>query len=292
VTYTVGPCAAADMCRAWDPIGQQPATAEGHLLCEVCLRVAEQAVRALPYDWRDLEGLIPPGARVWDGQPHSRGEPPVPINTHVEALQRAVWWAAEAWEDVVREHARLADPPRRRPGPPVTRWQVEPDGTTQVVAVDGRLEHPSALGRKLRPGLADVVRACRALAPRMALLADLPGPFPMCDYPLAAFMKADLAEEETTRYRAITVSQRTGWQGVLDLTRLHQRSVATLGLTRPVRRLPGTCPDKACGRADLRQDPPVMFRDEQPVYCGWCAATMTYDDYARANDLAGLAGRR
>ena len=59
-----------------------------------------------------------------------------------------------------------------------------------------------------------------------------------------------------------------------------------------MRRLPGVCWE--CGHREvLRQDQPKFKGDEQQVYCEWCAATCTYEDYARDTGLNRLLeGRR
>lgn len=257
-------CAAGEQCRAYDWAAEVPEEAGPHALGEACLRAAEHAARALPADWRDLEQMIPKALSVWgDGQPRGGGAaPPIPLNDGVEALQRAIWWVTTAWEEVARDMHRLADAPRRRPGPRVRRFVAGADGAVRVVQVDGRVEHPSALARPMRPGPVDVVRAVRILAPRLGSLSDLPGQA-LHDYPLT--VEGDGEE-------------RAGWQGVMDLIALHQRATAVLSLTAPIRRLPGWC--GACGAQDtLRQDQPRHLGDEQPVQCGNCAALTTYDDY-------------
>lgn len=235
MTYTVGPCRAGELCRVFHPT-TGPEDAEGHSLGPACLRAGGFAVQSLPADYRDLEQLIPRSLGEWsDGQPRGHSVP-APINLHVEALQRSIWWVVTAWEEVVRDQDRLSDPPSRvRPGPAV-------------------------------------VRACAVLAPRVGMVSDL-RPVELQDYPPAT-------EEESHRFKIITHVSRWGWQGVLDLIRLHQRARSVLGLTAPVRRLPGVC--GGCGRDSLRQDQPRYQGDEQPVYCHNCALTMSYDEYSRS----------
>lgn len=236
MTYTVGPCAAAEACRAYDRHTGQPGDADRHALCNPCLRPAAFAAQVLPRDWLDLEQLLPKPISGWgDGQPHAHGGHPTPINLAAEALQRAIWWTVTAWEDVARDLHRLSDPPPRgvRDGPAVHR-------------------------------------ACAILAPRLGALSDLPA-VAMLDYPLSD-------PDEATHWRLHTHAQVPGWLGVLHLTRLHQHATAMLGLTHPVRHLPGGC---ECGHDDLRQDQPRFRGDEQPVYCGACARQWPYDDYRR-----------
>jgi len=272
MTYSVGPCAAAEHCRAYDRHTSQPGDAERHTLCDTCLRVAAFAVGALPRDWLDLEQLLPKPIGVWgDGQPHGHSGAPIPLNLAAEALQQAIWWASTAWEDVARGMDRLSDLPRRRPSPKRRQWMVDGGGQAVRAWRYIRLEHPSATARAMRPGPADVVRACAILAPRIGVLSDV-DPVQMQDYPLAD-------PDEATVLSGHTFADVPGWQGVLDLARLHQRASAMLGLTQPVRRLPGSC--SGCGQDDLRQDQPRFRGDEQLVYCGWCARTWSYDEYRR-----------
>lgn len=234
VTY-IGPCVADQACRAYNPT-TGPEDTDQHALGPACLRAGEHATRSLPADWRDLEQLLPRPIGVWgDGQPHGHPGPPTPINLAVEALQRAIWWTATAWEEVARDMHHLSDPPLRvREGPAL-------------------------------------VRACHILAPRLGALSDL-GEHTMQDYPCAD-------DDEAHRHGVITYTMRTGAQAVHDLIRLHQRAVSMLGLTAPVRRLPGWCVH--CGREELRQDQPRWVGDEQLVYCHWCAAVSTYGEYQR-----------
>jgi hypothetical protein len=127
------------------------------------------------------------------------------------------------------------------------------------------------------------------LAPRLGLLSDV-GEQVMVDYPLDALVgplerrrgkQAHERWDTVRRHRAMTYATIPGWRGVLDLGELHTRAVGVLGLTAPVRRLPGVCPARGCRREELRQDQPRYRGDEQPVYCGWCGHGMSMDDYRR-----------
>jgi hypothetical protein len=244
-------------------------------LCTGCLNEAERAIQALPADWRDLEQLLPPSLGVWgDGQPHAAGkaEAPIPLNLHAEELQANIWWSLTAWEEVVRDRAGLSDVPRRPPPRRlVSRFVVAPNGDIRRAKFDATVEHPTALARPMRPGPADVVRAARILAPRVAMLSTL-GPVEMVSYPLAA-------ADQLHQHGGLRYAHVPGWQGVLDLTRLHRRAVATLGLTQPVRLVPGDCSN--CGRPDLRQNQPRWAGDEQPVACGGCGQHWSYQEYER-----------
>jgi hypothetical protein len=276
MTYTVGPCAANEACRNYDPHTGQAGDAEAHALCDTCLRVAAFAVQALPRDWLDLEQLLPKPLGQWgDGQPRGHNGPPAPINLAAEALQQAIWWTATAWEGVARDLHHLSPTPYRRPGPGprICRLVATVDGQIDVVWSDGRIEHPSARPRTMRPGPADVVRAANILHPRLGPLSDV-DPVPLLDYPLAD-------PDQATVLAGHTHIEVPGWQGVLDLATLHRRAVAMLGLTQPTRRLPGACPERGCGVEDLRQDQPRFRGDEPFVYCGACATQWPYDDYRR-----------
>lgn len=143
--------------------------------------------------------------------------------------------------------------------------------TTTWAEILADQHHLAGLSKRTRDGWA-VQWACGILAPRMNQLANL-GPQQLADYPLT-----DL--DDAIRYRSIALVTVTGAQAVLDLTWLHRRSAAMLGLTRLVRDLPGYCPQ--CQRADLHQD-----NGSDTVYCATCAHTETRDDYERRVDLLG-----
>lgn len=290
-------CIADHACRNYDRTTGLAGETLRHALCSACLDPAQAAVRALPLDWRDLEQLLPPALGVWgDGQPHGDGGNPIPLNAHVEALQSAIWWATTAWEEAVRDHARLSAVPRRRPGPIVHGWAVTPTGVVTPRRIERwRVEHPSALARPLRPGPSDIVRASKVLSVHIGALSDI-GPTEMVDYPLEHivgspmgrqrghdWMPPDPRWDTVTRYRGNTRTEVPGWLGVLDLAALHRRATAVLGLTKPIRRLPGEC--SGCGQPNLQQDQPRYKGDNPLVRCGGCERTWSYDEYAR---YAGL----
>jgi len=82
-------------------------------LCRPCLDHATQAVPLLVHDYRDLEQIIPKPMSQWsDGQPRGSGEPPIPMQLHVEALQAEIWWLTTCWAEVLTDVHHLADPPR------------------------------------------------------------------------------------------------------------------------------------------------------------------------------------
>lgn len=72
-----------------------------------------------------------------------------------------------------------------------------------------------------------------------------------------------------------------GVDGIVDLSRLHDRAEHAIGHTKLIRSVPGICP--RCGRPDLRH------RDtEDTLWCGHCRNVMTWNTYALHTDL--LAG--
>lgn len=292
-------CVADRTCRAWDPTAHKgrgaPAAATTHTLCDTCLTVAERAIRALPLDWRDLEQHLPRSMTVWgdsnSGTPGKGETPNPPIALGIEALQSAIWHACTAWETAIRHHCRLSDKPHRRPAPTRTVWIGTPDGHIHAGTQTLRIEHPTAASRPYRPGPVDVVRAIRILAPRLGVLADLPDT-ELPNYPLDTLVGAlerrfDREPHErwdTVHRRGQTTYARVpGWLGVLDLAALHRRAVAMLGLTSPVRRLPGVC--DRCQAQDMRQDWPRFKGDEQPVYCGQCGTSLPYERWRKHADL-------
>jgi Zn ribbon nucleic-acid-binding protein len=70
----------------------------------------------------------------------------------------------------------------------------------------------------------------------------------------------------------------SGAQGLLDLSRLHARALSMLGLTRPIWKLPGMCPD--CKEQDvLRRE--VQGPNADTVWCEQCGEKRPYGDYER-----------
>lgn len=108
-------CLAGRHCRRYDPRTQTAAVAsETRPLCDMCLTSAARDIGLLPYDWRDLEQLIPRSLGQWgDGQPGHGSEAPIPLNVHVEALQAEIWWLATTWAEVIGDVQHLAAPPAR-----------------------------------------------------------------------------------------------------------------------------------------------------------------------------------
>lgn len=134
-------CMAESYCRARDEHGY-PAESYSIPLCFWCLEAAERDVRALPLDYRDLEQHIPLAlGRRSNGMPAARQvDAALPLNEDAFDLQREIWWAATAWEEVVRDAAGL---------PMVGQW-----------------------AKRRRDGVA-VVEAVRVLAPRLDVLAKV-----------------------------------------------------------------------------------------------------------------------
>jgi hypothetical protein len=233
-------CLADWRCRHYDHIQQQPADTNGDRpLCEGDLTYAGQAVAALILDYRDLEQHIPPILGQWgDGQPGRSGEAPIPINVHVEALQRDIWALSMAWAEVIADRYTLSHRPTRCRDGYAVNWAV------------------------------------MVLRNRMGELARVE-PIVMADYPFPD-------EELTTRFGAMELTPVAGWQGVLDLARMHERARAVLGLNGLTKQLPGYCRDTRCGRPGLLQD-----NGSDTVRCGHCGATMSRDDWESANNLFG-----
>lgn len=288
-------CAAGRACRGWDPTAGPldhqgrpqgaPAPDPHHTLCDPCLQAAAHAIRLLPYDWRDLEQALPPALGVWgDGPRGASKDPPAPLSTAVEALQAAIHRAATTWEEVIRDLAHLSEIRRRRP--PLMRRVWVATTSTVVGAVERPwMVHPSAQLRELRPGPIDVVRAVRVLVPRLGVLSDVAA-VELVDYPLDVLVgplyrpgrDAHDRWDTVRQFRGVTYATVPGWQGVLDLATLHRRAVSVLGLTSPVKRLPGVC---QCGREELLQDAPRYQGHEPHVYCGACGWWEPYEDWLR-----------
>lgn len=101
-------CAAADGCRGADTAG--PAWVDSGPLCRQCLDVAMRDVRALIYDYLDLEQLLPvqSGSRL-EWVSGSR-DPSVPLALGAEALQAEILHTLTLWDEVVRDFCGLSAP--------------------------------------------------------------------------------------------------------------------------------------------------------------------------------------
>lgn len=132
-------CRAGHRCVALDPTTRLPADAGTAALCDPCLDRAAADIAALPADYVALDAQLVPG-RGGEGQRVGGGpvEAEVPINLHIEALQREIFFALTGWERPVRWVERLPD---RSTGRVRDGWAVQ--------------------------------RAARLLAPRVAILARL-----------------------------------------------------------------------------------------------------------------------
>lgn len=266
-------CEAGDRCRAYDPQKKQ-AFPEAPL-CSYCLDSAERDVRALVLDYRDLEQHLPPSLGQWgDGQPRGRSTA-LPLSVHVLDLQVEIHWLTDAWDDVIRERERLSEKPSRvRSG-----WAVQ-----QAVSI---------------------------LAPRLHVLAGI-GPQPMWDYPgtsevCPAFTSHPVLNSSTVLTvscsqgdgrpcgvcggtgRVATSTEQPGWQGVLDLSRLHQRARSALGLTAPKKE---HCAGIPCRNPEC--DLKLLFRipGTDEVRCDACSMWYDADAYRSWVALVSAAARR
>lgn len=225
-------CAAEDRCCEYDRRAKVPAWAEDGL-CRACLEAAARDVRALVYDYVDLEQAIVGTKR--GGEPISgTREQTLLISASVESLQRAIWLVTTTWEEVVRDHDGL---------PGVRPW--------------------------VRDGFA-VQRAVTCLEPRLPLLAGI-GPTAVMPF------GPDSAPAELT-----------GAGGIIGMMALHAAARSALGLTKLTHEMPGECFE--CGMTTLRRD-----NGSETVYCAYCGARQTWDDYRRYVELAlawQKAGRR
>ncbi|MFG1846755.1 hypothetical protein [Micromonospora carbonacea] len=139
-TPTTGHCVSDTRCRAWTPTTRLPADTTSGPLCDACLTAAERDIRALVYDYVDLEQLQAPSlSQAIHMQPTGKAAPPMPLNGAAEALQAEIVHVTTTWEEVIRDHCGLST------------WQ--PD-------------HPP------RPGAA-LQQAITILTPRLRQLANL-----------------------------------------------------------------------------------------------------------------------
>lgn len=140
----------------------------------------------------------------------------------------------------------------------LTTWE-------QVVREADRLS--DALAGKARGGWA-VHAAATILAPRIRLLAAIPETT-LADYPR-------LDDDTALRLGSLIYADVPGWQGVLDLARLHNRARYMLGLTaarpEPIDGVP--CKNVDCDEKDLYRD---LVAEE--VFCGSCGKRMSKQEY-------------
>jgi len=137
----------------------------------------------------------------------------------------------------------------------------------EVLADRHRLSDPPL---RIRAGFA-VEWAVRILRPRVEQLARI------TNVQMASYPRPD---DATTRFRSVTLTYVPGAQGVLDLSRAHQRARSVLGLTEPIYELPGKCRSRGCGRPQLR-----VKDGSDTVWCDYCGSVMTRDDYDRYGNL-------
>lgn len=107
-----------------------------------------------------------------------------------------------------------------------------------------------------------VGRALRVLTPRVSLLAALP----------AMWCYADGVDQACV--------ERSGFDGLCALRRLHSRAFTVLGLSSPLVRLPGACP--RCGTEALTRESAAeaVNRIHARVLCAHCGMKIEADAYA------------
>lgn len=241
-------CAAGDGCRDFDFVAKHSAfVGEACPLCPECLRTAARDIALLPHDYVDLEQQLPPSLGEWsDGQPRGSGEPPAPLRTHVEALQREIVHVTTTWAAELRSRTNLVELPTRgvRDG-----WALQ--------------------------------RAVDTLAPRVRMLAQLP---PTAVFPTSVEdTPQDVAGWEAVlqlaelHHRARTLILGRGrrrfwvpgecWQEAC--AEAHRQAVVD-----------GTPRGEWLWRSE-----PSFARDEPPVYCRYCGQYRTYDEYRRYVEL-------
>lgn len=131
-------CASGWTCRA-DHDGHG-AFVTGLPMCEPCLDGGARDLRALVYDYLDLEQLL--GVKInTRGQDHriaGTRELSVPYALGIDALQREIWHALTTWEEIVRDEVGLPEPAHHvRVG-----WAVQ----HAVAVLEPRVAHLVALG--------------------------------------------------------------------------------------------------------------------------------------------------
>jgi hypothetical protein len=216
-----------------------------------------------------------------DDQPGLAGETPlcdpclehssrsVPLLVHdYRDLEQLLPKSISEWSDGQPGHSGEAPIPLRLDVEALQReiWHLS-TAWAEVLSDRQRL---SPAPTHVRDGYA-VKWAVGILAPRCEHLARI-GEVQMVNYPVA--------DEETTRFRTLTLSYVSGAVGLLDLSRAHGKARTLLGLTEPVYELPGHCQNRGCGRAELR-----VKDGSDTVWCDHCGSQMTRDDYDRYGNL-------
>lgn len=185
-------CAHNDQCRGFDRTSRQPAETNGNPLCARCLDSHERDLRALLWDWLDLEQLqLPSLAQSLTGQPNGSTEPAMPLAGGPEALQSEIAHVLATWEDVIRDRHRLADtPPTRRQGPTVQRAvallapRVDILARLDAIAVypTGCEDQPQDMtGVEALLYITALHKRARAMLGRTCRKFWVPGECPLCD---------------------------------------------------------------------------------------------------------------
>jgi hypothetical protein len=184
-------CRHDEHCAGWDRTTRTPATATAGPLCEPCLARHTADLRALLYDYVDLEQLHYPSlAQALTGQPNGSPAPAMPINGNAEALQAEIVWALTTWEREIRVAQRLHQPPAARPGRAVHRAvHTLTDRTRALATLPPRQVRPAGVedppqtmdGGDALAHLSDLHRRARAMLGRTRRVFWVPGECPSCD---------------------------------------------------------------------------------------------------------------
>lgn len=251
ITHVPGTCHSDQHCRAHDGRTPYPTNRP---LCDPCLDSAAHDVRALVYDYVDLEQLHEPAlSQAPSDRTSGSTEPPIPIVAHVEELQAEIVHVLSTWEYEVRVACRLSDPGTFAPLWRSTVYDTLNLGTRNPVT------------HRARAG-AVVQRAAATLAVRLDRLAALP-PTVVCP--------GGIEEEPADMH---------GWEAVHQLQALHGRARGMLGRTTRRFWIPGDC--WACGaHPKTGEDGPLWrseakrFKDPMEVHCAKCGGSRPYADY-------------
>lgn len=238
-------CLSGDQCRDYQTLSRPPHPAftdNGDPFCGTCLDTYARDIRALLYDYVDLEQLqLPVLSQALDSQPKGKATPPIPLKVEPEALMAEIHYVLTMWEDELRSATGL---PERQP--------------------------------YVRHG-ANVQRALAIINPRTRALSRLPattvyptGPDGDPEDLTGADAVLHLSHLHKRARAMLGRTRRTFWvPGDCwreDCCQAHAAAVAK-------------DPD-AIGKF-LSRSEPSFEQEETPIYCRYCGTSRSYDDYQR-----------
>lgn len=131
---------------------------------------------------------------------------------------------------------------------------------------------------------AEIVRDRRGMSPHIGTVRDRCLTLRTHWSVLISVRDWPVANQHDHTFGAVDAYTLDGVDGIIDLTRLHARAVATVGQTAQMIDLPGIC--------NVCQHPSLRHRDgDDTMTCGWCHTVKPWVEYAIHVDILTAAGR-